>query len=159
MKEILEDYSINKKTAAIMPAYEIEYESIVVEENEIYHVKKHPFKLIQENCLKNGASYDGRRRSIIYLTGFSRCVPVPINPRQDIFAFPTHSPKNDKCSWLFFRHLDRIKKTKDKKQTILQLNNEKSLPIDISFHTLANQNFRIFVCRQKLLGVTLDYIG
>lgn len=152
MIKVLDDYSINKKTAAIKPAYEIEYESVIIEGSTTFYVKKHPFKLIKENCLKNGSSYNGRRKSIIYLTGFSRCVPIPINPRKDIFAFPTHSPKNDNCSWIFFHHIKRILKTDDKNQSIVCLKNKQNLTIDSSYHTLFNQKFRIFVCRKKLLG-------
>lgn len=159
MKEILEDYLINEKTVAIMPAYKIEYESIVMEENQTYYVKKHPFKLIQENCLKNGASYDGRRRSVTYLTGYSRCVPIPINPRSDIFAFPTHSPKSDKCSWIFFKHIIHVKNGNNKNESIIYFKNRKSITVDISFHTLSTQNFRAYVCRQALLGTPYDFVG
>lgn len=152
MKEILDDYFINEKTAVIMPAYNIDFESIVIETNDTKHVKKHPFRLIEENCLMNGASYDGRRRAIVYLTGFSRCVPIPINPKKDIFTFPTHSPKSDACSWIFYNHIDHIEKTKQNKKSLIHLKNGQTLPFNISFYTLSNQKFRMFVCREKVLN-------
>lgn len=151
LPKILDYYSINEHTIAILPAFEIEYEAIIIETNNILHVKQNPFKLVKENCLDNGASYDGRRHSVVHLTGFSRCVPIPINPRKDIFAFPTHSPKNMNCSWIIFKHIVQIERTKNKQQSIIHLSNGQSLTVDMSFHTLFNQKFRAFICRQKVL--------
>lgn len=154
MTEILDCYSINENTLVIMPAFNIEYESIIIELESTLYVKQSPLQIIKENCLENAASYEGRRRSVVHLTGFSRCVPIPINPRKDIFTFPTHSPKNMNCSWVFFKYIEQIERGKNKTESIVHLINGRSITFDISFHTLFNQKFRTFVCRQKVLGLS-----
>lgn len=154
MKKVLDYYTINEQTMAILPAYHIEYESIVIEVDQTYYVKINPLKLIQENCLINGASYDGRRKSVIFLTGYSRCIPIPINPRHDIYVFPTHSPQNDQCSWIFFNHIQRVSRATNKNESVIHFKNGQDLTINISFHTLSKQNFRVFICRQNLLERT-----
>lgn len=156
MNKILKHYSINENTMAILPAYEIEYESIVMEVNHTYYIKKPPLQLIQQNCLINGASYDGRRESVSFLTGYSRCIPIPINPRHDIYAFPTHSPQNDHCSWIFFNHIQRVSRAENQDESIIYFKNKQILTLDISFHILSKQNFRVYICRQNLSDLTLN---
>lgn len=157
MENILEHYSINKKTIAILPAYQIEYESIVMEVEQTYYVKQSPFQLIQTNCLLNGASYDGRRAAVNFLTGYSRLVPIPINLSDDIYVFPTHSPQNDKCSWIFFNHIRQIQKSKNKNESIIHFKNNEQLTVDVSYHILSKQNFRVFMCRQYLLDIPFTH--
>jgi competence protein ComK len=108
MKEILSCYTISNKTAAVLPVKHPEYLTKVIEPDTTLYVTKPPFSIIKEACLQGYSSYEGRRESVKYFTGYQRKVPIPINPKLNIFAFPTLSPEAFECSWLFPSHIQTI---------------------------------------------------
>lgn len=98
MKKILDDYEVNRSTVALLSVAHIDYCTIVLEENRQLYVRKTPTQIVKASCLEGGSTYDGRRTAIRYRTGSKQKVPIPINPRENIFAFPTHSPKAFECN-------------------------------------------------------------
>ena len=98
---VLSHYDINRDTIALIPATHPDYSTIVWEKDQILHVRKTPIQLIKKGSLEGGAEYDGRRAAVTYKTGIQSKVPIPINPFEQIYAFPTHSPKLFECTWLF----------------------------------------------------------
>ncbi|RIW30746.1 competence protein [Bacillus salacetis] len=108
MKEILSSYTISHLTSALLPAKHPEYLTKVIEPDTILYVTQPPFSIIKEACLQGYSSYEGRRESVKYYTGYQRKVPIAIKPQQNIFAFPTLSPETFECSWLFPSHIQSI---------------------------------------------------
>jgi hypothetical protein len=47
--------------------------------------------------LEGGSPYEGRQIAVTHLTGAQYKVPIPVNPYEYIYAFPTHSPQLFQC--------------------------------------------------------------
>jgi competence protein ComK len=149
MKNIQLTYEITPNTMAIFPAREIEYSAIVKEEHQIIYVRQTPLQIIKSACLEGGSTYDGRRKAVTHLTGAIQKVPIPINPRRNIFAFPTHSPTAFECNWIFYHHIKSILpslQTSNKTQSIIQFKNQQELPMNESHYLLEKQYTRTAMC-------------
>ncbi|MDT8863060.1 competence protein ComK [Alkalihalobacillus sp. MEB130] len=146
-KTILPHYEINRDTTAIFPANHTDYYSIVWERNRIYYIKKTPIQLIRAGCLEGGADFDGRKAAVIHKTGIQSKIPMPIDPNEHIYAFPTHSPKLHECCWIFYHHIRSIKHhPKSHSKSIITFQHHKQLELDISYHTLEKQLQRTSYC-------------
>jgi competence protein ComK len=145
---ILEDYDVHQGTMAILPAKAIDYDSIVLETNQTLYIRKTPLQIIKDACLEGGSTYEGRREAVIHLTGAQNKVPIPVNPREHIYAFPTHSPQLFECQWLFYHHIRFIQpKPNTPRESIITFkNNPNPLQIEVSYNTLYKQMQRAAYC-------------
>jgi competence protein ComK len=147
LEMILEHYDINRST---LPAAHMDYSTIVLEGNRQLFVKKTPLQLIKAACLDGWSTYEGRRKAVMYLTGSKQKVPIPVNPRDNIYAFPTQSPKEFNCSWIFYHHVKFIHpthvKTEDPIQSIITFKNHQELPMNESCYVLEKQMQRTAIC-------------
>ncbi len=69
MSQIQSFYEVNPQTKAILSVAEIEYLTIVLEEDKQILVRQTPLQMIKAACLEGGASFEGRRKAVIHLTG------------------------------------------------------------------------------------------
>ncbi|MGJ9459597.1 competence protein ComK [Oceanobacillus sp. CF4.6] len=58
MNEVLSDYRINEKTMALLPAYNVAYDTIVFEQGKRYFIRKTAIQLINRACMENNSSYE-----------------------------------------------------------------------------------------------------
>jgi len=152
MNRIISSYDISLKTMALLPARDIDYDTIVIKENETKYVRQTSFNIINEACLKRDwTTYEGRRDGVIQHTNFKQKTPIPIDIQNGIYFFPTHSPSNMDNIWIAFHHILSIGKipaqarTKDA-QSIVYFKNRQALKLGISFHTLKEQYNRTLQC-------------
>ncbi|GAE27474.1 hypothetical protein JCM9140_3622 [Halalkalibacter wakoensis JCM 9140] len=145
-KLILSHYEINRDTTALFSANHIDYCTVVWEREQLYYIKKPVLQLVKEGCLEGGADYDGRKTAVIYKTGIQSRIPIPINPNEHIYAFPTHSPKLHECSWIFYHHIKTIKRHPNPQQSLILFKHGKELLLDLSYHTLERQVQRTSHC-------------
>lgn len=150
MKKVLNDYEVNRSTMALLSVAHIDYRTIVLEENQQFFVQKTPTQLVKAACIEGGATYDGRRIAVSYRTGTKQKVPIPINPRENIFAFPTHSPKAFECSWIFYHHVKSVKKfispSHNTTQSMILFNNSQKINLSESHYILEKQMQRTAIC-------------
>lgn len=146
MENIFIDYEINERTMALLPAKNIEYQTIVLETERTLYVQKYPLELINSACLKAWCSYEGRRTAMMMNTGYKRKVPVPIFPDKKVYAFPTTSPESFECKWIFPSHVKDILKTSP---SVILFNNEQELLVNESFRILERQWHRTAMCMVK----------
>ncbi|MRG87643.1 competence protein ComK [Salinibacillus xinjiangensis] len=150
MKKILNDYFINESTLALLPATHHEYDTIVLVQDQKLYVRKTPLQLIKKACLEAGSSFNGRREAVIYQTSFFNKVPIPILPSRDIYAFPTHSPSDFQCQWIFYNHVQSIKTnrspSKPSVKSIIIFKNEHQLSMRESYYLLEKQMQRTAIC-------------
>ncbi|MBD8069385.1 competence protein ComK [Bacillus sp. PS06] len=150
MNQILDDYEINQRTIALLPATHTDYYTIALEETRKLYVRKTPLQLIKSGCLDGGSTFCGRQKAVTHLTGAQQKVPLPINPQSQIFAFPTHSPQAFECSWIFYHHVKSIKPFTDKNhpsiQSILHFKNNQSIQMNESHYILQKQMQRTAIC-------------
>ncbi|GAE34998.1 competence protein ComK [Halalkalibacter akibai] len=144
---VLPHYDLNRDTIALIPATHLDYSTIVWERNQILYVRKTPIQLIKSGCLEGGAEYSGRRTAVTYKTGIQNKIPIPINPHEQIYAFPTHSPKLFDCIWIFYHHIKTIKRhPQNPTNSIITFTNYQKLTLNVSYHTLEKQVQRTSYC-------------
>ncbi|ADU32133.1 competence protein ComK [Evansella cellulosilytica] len=102
---VQDNYVVTEKTIALVPAAHIDYQTVAFERNSIIYVKQRPLQIIEKACLQGGATYAGRRQAAIHATSLKKKVPIAINTHKNIYAFPTQSPSQFDCSWIFYSHI------------------------------------------------------
>ena len=153
---IKKDYHINKDTIALIPAKEIEYETLVIERDVTIKAKQDPLTLIKEACDDDWSTYEGRRQAVTKKMGYSRKVPIPINMKEGHFAFPTHSPIDFNCHWFFFNHIVHIQEELTTKHALVTLKNEQQFTLPISYYIFKKQYERTLSCIASKRGVYLS---
>lgn len=159
MNSIIEAYQITTSTLALLPARAIDYDTIVMKENETKHVRQTSMNLIESACFDyDWTTYDGRRKSVIRHTGYKNRTPIPISIHKSIYFFPTHSPKHTDNIWIAFQHIlmiGKVPKQKASKQTqsIVYFKSGQELILNISFHTLEKQYERTLEIVSKIAGL------
>ncbi|WP_138419866.1 competence protein ComK [Aquibacillus sediminis] len=150
MTNVLIDYHVNEQTIALLPATHIDYDTIVLEVGRKLYVKKTPLQLIKQACLAGGASYDGRRKAVIYQMGVKRKVPIPICPQRKLFAYPTQSPSEFNCHWIFYHHVQSIRPNLSIKnpdiKTIITFKNGEQIFMNESYYVFEKQMQRTAIC-------------
>ncbi len=86
--------------------------------------------IIEQACIQNGSSYQGRATAMQALFKLKQNPPIPINPAFDLYAFATHSPRQDQCVWIVTKHIKYID-DRDK-EAIIHYTNGKILRIPMS---------------------------
>lgn len=145
------DYSINKSTIAIIPAKQIEFDSIVIEESQKFYIRQTPLQIIKASCLEYWSDYEGRRKAVIHHTGFKEKVPIPINSQEVMVAFPTHAIKHFDCSWLFYNHILQHERVKDDPtKTLITFTNGQTLSLNVSAKSIKTQLTRSLEIIQRI---------
>lgn len=146
---IIDTYITNTNTYMLLPVRAIDYYSIVLEKESIYYVKQTPLEIIRRSCLKLGlTTYEARRKVIAEEYSLRYKTPIVLSQLEEIFAFPTMSPVNQECCWIF-QHKDIIIGEAANKGALF-INWEKQINLDISHHTLKTQFERAFKLRYTL---------
>lgn len=148
---ILEDYIINENTQALLPARQIDFDTIVIEKGRKIKVRKTSLELIKAACYNEWSTYEGRRQAVIHHTNFKRKVPIPINIRKGNYFFPTHSPTSIYNKWFSYQHINEIIKHPSKlTKTIITFYNGMELCVNIPFNVLDKQMQRTFECIYRM---------
>ncbi len=107
---------ISNSTMMLEPCKHPSYYTKVIDSsgNHLYSCQT-ALQLIKKSCLTNvHSTYQGRRKAVQTNFHFKQNVPIPINHREYICAFPTESPSSPNCIWLFYNHIDDIEFFKKK---------------------------------------------
>lgn len=142
-------YAISEQTEAIIPARHIDYQSIIYERDKRIYVNQRPLSMIKAGCIKGGATYEGRVIAMQQLLQIRQKVPVPIQPHRHIYAFPTASPRNFDCSWIFPNHIQAII---DEHVGVTVVFTHTRQHLNLSLHTLKRQLNYTTRCEMLLSG-------
>ncbi|MBU8906535.1 competence protein ComK [Desertibacillus haloalkaliphilus] len=144
---ILETYEITRDTIALLPAKHTDYDTIALEFDRELYIKQPPLSLIKTACLEGGSTYDGRRDAVTHLTGAQNKVPIPIDPIEQIYAFPTNSPSQFDCIWIFYPHVKSIQPDHTNiNNSSITLKNNRTLALNASYASLEKQVHRTSYC-------------
>lgn len=113
METLVSHYLITEHTQAIIPARHLDYQSIVYEQDQEIFVKQRPLSIVKDGCIIGGSTYEGRVIAMQHLLHIRQKLPVPISPHRQIYAFPTESPRNFDCHWIFPSHIKTIKEEQE----------------------------------------------
>jgi competence protein ComK len=127
---------------ALYPAYHDVYQTIILDQSgEAFLTERPMMELINEACIQNGASYDGRVQAVRHVLPYLRKTPLMISKEPHIFAFPTMSPKHYECTWLFYLHIESFSQSQGK--TYVHFKNGCSLEVSCSLKMLHTQRERV----------------
>ncbi|MDV2684396.1 competence protein ComK [Alkalihalophilus lindianensis] len=148
---ILLSYEINRNTMALLPAFHTDYDTIVLELDHTYYVKETSLMMMERACIEGGSTYDGRREAVSTLINVHSKVPIPIDPTDHLYTFPTHSPTKMVCIWIFYHHITTFKPLpKSPHKTLITFTNSEQLTIDVSYTTFEKQMQRTSYCIVRL---------
>jgi competence protein ComK len=132
---------ITQSTMALIPAYHEVYKTIILDQSgEKRYSTKSIREILEENCIANGASYDGRIQSVRKALGYDKKTPLMISQQDYIFACPTISPDHYDCIWLFYRHIETFSMLEGKPYVHFKDGNK--LEVNCSLDTLKRQRDR-----------------
>lgn len=134
----MNNYTINKKTLAIIPI--TSEKSKIYESNNVIIVQKSAQKIIEENCEYYGSSYTGRKKGTVELIGVTHKSPILIEDSNSLIFFPTSSPRLKTCGWISLNNIDTYSSYDS--QSIIKFQNNLTLQIPVSNKILNNQVLR-----------------
>ncbi|WP_179151994.1 competence protein ComK [Oceanobacillus senegalensis] len=163
MTKILNDYTITPNTMALIPAKEIEYETMVVEQDKWIPVKRTAIELIRSSCQDYLCTYEGRRNAVINRTGFKKKVPIPLYPELNLYIFPSHSIKDQECHWFLYHSILDIKKdyasTSPEQHSIITFMNGTQHRMEVTRYILQKQMKRTLTCIKGLQTIMETITG
>ncbi|MHC5250932.1 competence protein ComK [Listeria kieliensis] len=142
-------YEVNPHTMIILP-----YKAGGSLYSEVMELGSHsiskftPFELIKTSCKYFGANYDGRKEGTKHLIGITHKPPIIIDPISFTYAFPTTSPQNPHCVWIFPQHIKDYQSA-DNNQTFIRFANLETVVLDISISSFNNQIARTSMLHMK----------
>lgn len=142
---------IDTDTLVVQPIFENALKTHIITTHGSYTSSFSQLELLNLACMRYFSTYEGRIQASRYQTSFHRKTPLLV-AENGIFAFPTMSPLNAECMWIF-NHSFKSKKHTDK-STILQYDNGVEIVVNASVHTIEKQRQRMIVMiyKQKSLG-------
>lgn len=89
---IINKYLINSETFAILPARQIEYNTIVLERIDPYSLKKHPLRLLNEHALlRLGQATNEYTMQLASIQDLYKKYPSRLrNTQTEYYSLPTH---------------------------------------------------------------------
>jgi len=147
----IEEYEANSCTAFVRP---IEYGSKIF--SQIFELEDQylsPFKpldIMKKSCNYFGVDYESRRRGTSQLIGYTRKLPIAVEPNNHIFFFPTASPNHPECIWISYEHVENFRRI-GSKQTQITFRNNQSYIFPVSYGTIEGQILRTALLKNKLL--------
>lgn len=142
--QIIKDYKVTASTMALIEEYHQDYNSIIYDKNGIYYTKQTVRSLLDEACIERISTYDGRIKAIRHHFPYRKKTPLVICLQERICAFPTKSPNNYGCKWIFPYHIHSII-MKDGK-LVVSFKNDLQLPLSCSLHIFNRQRERTANC-------------
>lgn len=117
------------------------YVSRVLEDEVEYVMEGKPTKVIEYACAYFGSDLKGRQNGIKSISGITHKTPIPVDPRNRMYFFPTKSPSHANCSWISHSHIEKVRKL-DSKSTEILFKNGRTINVDVSHGILINQIHR-----------------
>lgn len=123
---------------------------IIVDENgtEI-SIPQRPETILEERCIQNGCTLEGREKAFRILTNSSQKAAVLVNEHQQDLWFPTLSKTCDTCQWISYFHVVKAFASADSTCEIL-CDNGRRETVNCSVRTIQNQLKRCRLFLQKI---------
>ncbi|MEX3621466.1 competence protein ComK [Viridibacillus arvi] len=130
---------ITTNSFVLSPLFEGEMKSKVMTRDGYLYSTLTPIQLLEKICIRYGSTFQGRIDAVKELLGYSKKLPLYIG--EGIYAYPTRSPYHPECVWVFY-HSYRYE-AYSKGQTILYFDHGEIVILDISLHTVKEQQQRL----------------
>jgi len=141
---------IDPQTLVIHPIFEGPMKTHIISTHGTYTSKVSQLELLNLACMRYFSTYEGRIRASRFQMEFHKKTPLLI-AENSIEAFPTKSPSNPECMWIF-NHSFRVK-FHTTKSSILYYDSGVEIVVNASIHTIEKQRSRMImmIYKQKSL--------
>ncbi len=107
-------YELSSDTILLYPKQtEKGISTIVYETGQILEFDGSPYRIIKQNCLKNGSNYEGRKAHARSLINTNAKLPIVVREDEKLIYFPIKSVRNWDCAWINFDNHRLIKAIRD----------------------------------------------
>ncbi|WP_377890122.1 competence protein ComK [Alkalihalobacillus sp. R86527] len=144
-EEIVLEYEISRTTEALIPAKELVNETRIYDRSGVYLSKRPQIDLIRDACLEGGSTYEGRRKAMVYHLRYEHQTPIVISTSNGICAFPTESPDNMDCYWIFYHHVRNLVAL-SRMSSMVHFHSGLQLEVPVSYARLQKQMERMGRC-------------
>ncbi|MFS0862225.1 competence protein ComK [Fredinandcohnia sp. 179-A 10B2 NHS] len=153
MKEyqVFEEYQICETTEALEPFKHEKYCTKITDRNGVFYTSKSITQLLIMACYEGASTLEGSRKAVTYTLRFNQKTPLPINIRKNIYAFPTCSPDDPDCTWIFVSHiLGTI--SLDRLSTLIRFKSNNKITVAVSEYTINEQRKRTTLVIMRFSG-------
>ncbi|MFD2637653.1 competence protein ComK [Piscibacillus salipiscarius] len=139
--EKVDHYFINNHTMVISPHYDPIYQSKIIEVNRTILSRQTPIQIIDSSCIaRGGATLDGRKKAIEFVTKKKVMIPIPVEPSKGIILIPTMKVRHPDCTWIAYCHVkDSVPIAGKKDECNVLLSNNQTYNVDIPPSRMHNQ--------------------
>jgi len=142
---VKEDYKISESTMFISPYFHVDFRSKIIDEKGIFLTSKRPKDLLEEACIRDGSSFDGKRKAVIQKLNYKVRTPIPVSPNDFIYAFPTTSFLSYECKWFFANTIIDIRPL-DENTSEIEFRNGYRMKCNLSTKLLNKQREKTALC-------------
>ena len=128
-------YKITSDTLAIIS---IGYSRAhILEKKDEFIINKSAYEVINDNCVRYGSSYEGRKDGARYLTGAYSKPPILVEEESNTVLFPTKSPKSLGCIWINLDNVEKIEKNNELVKIVFK--NDSFMNVNVSYYSIEKQ--------------------
>ena len=135
-----DSYLIDGRVLALKSVFTGEYHSEIITTHGTYFSKLTTTNLLDQACLHNLSTREGRINAVSTVMNYSKKTPFIIAPNE-IGVFPTESPKNPDCVWIFNHRLNVEEVAKGK--SVVTFMDGTSIQVKVSKNVILKQKQRL----------------
>ncbi|MCA1031381.1 competence protein ComK [Bacillus timonensis] len=102
---VWDEYEVGTSTKALEFHHHPVYQTKIYDVDGEFFSSKSMLDLIKIGCLEGGADYEGRKKAVKHCLGIQRKIPIVMDYQRRICIFPTKSPEEYDCMWIFTDHV------------------------------------------------------
>ena len=113
----------------------------------------HAKQLLEEACIRELSTFKGSIAAVRKMFPYKQLTPLVINRSQAIIAFPTSSPNDYSCAWIFASHVhtSNTLATVETNSMLIHFKDGTFIPVKLSYYSLEKKLARAAVIRNYCL--------
>ncbi|WP_232726167.1 competence protein ComK [Bacillus sp. FJAT-42315] len=145
----VESYLPSTSTMGLVEHRQKGFHTIIYDEKGTYYTHETAKQLLNKACLHRLFTYEGRLQATRKQLNYYKKTPLLICHEELIYTFPTISPEEPGCCWIFPRHVQSHSSIKGK--MVVCFKNGVKLPLNCSPHVYYKQLDRATNCITYML--------
>lgn len=150
-KIVIANYELNPLTMVIEPylhGNKIYSKITDFEKGELFSPYK-PTGLVKKGCEDNFTDFNTCKKIALKYTKTAHKAPIATDPVNEVYMVPTISPSRPDCIWIAFGHIQDYNRN-DASTTIIQLSNNHSIVLPISYRSFYTQYYKTIELKNKI---------
>ncbi|MCM3181913.1 competence protein ComK [Priestia megaterium] len=154
-----ENYRISLTTKALVPVNDPIYRTKVLDEAGEYMISKTCKQLLEEACIRELSTFKGSIAAVRKMFPYKQLTPLVISRSQAIIAFPTSSPNDYSCAWIFSSHVhtSHTLASVSSNPTVIYFKDDTFITVKLSYYSLEKKLARAAVIRNYCLESQLFF--